>query len=279
MADGAELITEYMYGFRDIVIGSGTPYVVEKVDGLLGFPSANVLDVAKSVDHGAYPGLVTMPVRTITFDIKIVGAYGTDMEEKITAAQKAFQVPRKRYVGVPEPFTYWRVGQHKKLAYVRCTRREMASEYAATMGFGTMAIELQAPDPLIYSVDDFTETITLAADVDSGSNLMEHDGTYNDGASPIITIDGPADNPRITNNDDDGRQIKTALSMADGDVLVIDVKNRIVTLNGVRDYTILTNDSQWWTLLPGNNEIVYERDATNDADNSTCSVSWKSTYA
>ena len=50
------------------------------------------------------------------------------------------------------------------------------------------------------------------------------------------------------------------------DVLVIDMRERIITLNGVSIASSRTMDSTWWKLAPGENKIVLESDSNTDVN-------------
>jgi hypothetical protein len=62
----------------------------------------------------------------------------------------------------------------------------------------------------------------------------------------------------------DGTTYRT-LSMLAGDVVVIDMANRTVKLNGSSIMGNKTSDSTWWGLQPGNNPVVLNSDSAGDA--------------
>ena len=61
--------------------------------------------------------------------------------------------------------------------------------------------------------------------------------------------------------------------MEDGDVIVIDMGNRTVTLNGSNIMGNRTDDSTWWGLTPGDNLIVLTS-ATGD-DSVYAELQWR----
>lgn len=265
MADGSELTAHYKYGFRDLTFGAGTDYITTKVDGLLSLPSVKANDRGRQFEHGVFPGSVLMGKRTITFDMTIVGQAGEDIERKLGAARRVFQPPRKRQAREGEPFTFWRPGEPKKFCLTRCTNRDFPSEFSTARGLAKGSVELQAPDPLIYSTIQNEATVTLAGTDTAGEVELFQAGDYVDGAWPIITIEGPTATPIISNAEDYGRAIRLDLALGTSDVAVIDVEQEIVWVNGIRRSTAIRSDSQWWALLPGYSTITYNRQGGSSA--------------
>lgn len=82
---------------------------------------------------------------------------------------------------------------------------------------------------------------------------------------PIITIIGKTTNPKITNLTTN-QFVELDYTTNAGDLLVIDMKQRIITLNGVSIASYRTIDSMWWKLAAGENKIVLESDSNTDVD-------------
>lgn len=148
---------------------------------------------------------------------------------------------------------------------------------------GEFQITIHCPDPIIYDGGDGITSDsawfeqTFYKEQPGGFNIeyqmpvqwvggqmatnIENLGTV--AAYPIITLNGKFTNPKITNlttNEFIELERETAVS----DTIVIDMKERIITLNGVSIASSRTIDSSWWTLLQGNNKIVLETDSSSD---------------
>ncbi len=148
---------------------------------------------------------------------------------------------------------------------------------------GEFQITIHCPDPIIYDGGDGIASDsawfeqTFYKEQPGGFNIeyqvpvqwvggqmatnIENLGTV--AAYPIITLSGKFTNPKITNlttNEFIELERETAVS----DTIVIDMKERIITLNGVSIASSRTIDSSWWTLLQGNNKIVLETDSSSD---------------
>jgi phage-related protein len=66
------------------------------------------------------------------------------------------------------------------------------------------------------------------------------------------------------------------LTVNAGQTLMIDVKSQTVALNGVDYSNYLSNDSNWWFLKPGVNQLTYTRDDAGGP--STCNVHHRDTW-
>ena len=148
---------------------------------------------------------------------------------------------------------------------------------------GEFQITIHCPDPIIYDGGDGIASDsawfeqTFYKEQPGGFNIeyqvpvqwvggqmatnIENLGTV--AAYPIITLSGKFTNPKITNLTTN-EFIELERTTATSDTIVIDMKERIITLNGVSIASSRTIDSSWWTLLQGNNKIVLETDSSSD---------------
>ena len=280
---GALIEEDYQYEFRNLLFGSGTDFVTTEVTGLLGSATARDQDVDKGHDHGSHPGMIFYGKRFIAFDMTIRAANGADMEQKLEAAARAFQLPRIRNSKNMEPFIFRRPGVEDKVCYARCTKRDFPSNFKTAKGLAVGSVELQAPDPVFYSLTPSHADLDLPPTVTTGGVLVPMDGSHADGAKPLLTLTGPATNPVIENDTDDSRAIRLQVTLGANDAVRIDIKKRIVEhrigLAGAwnRNYAIVRADSQWWALLPGNNQIIYSR--TGSSTTSTLDIDWQDAWA
>jgi hypothetical protein len=277
-APGSEIVASYQYEFRGFLFGSGTPYIVSQAQGILSMPSTTDHDSDKEYEHGVHPGTLTMGKRIIAFDLSIAGAAGVDIETKQAELNRIFQTPRLRQSRITEPLVFWRPGQVKKAAYVRCTKREFSSTYKTARGLSVGSVELQAPDPRLYGLDTITATKALGIGETTGDVSASGFGDFVDGTLPVIEITGPATNPTIANIDDDSRTFKLAVILTAADAVRVDFQSqRIWKRTGigqpwVEDFTIFDNTSKWWAVLPGENTIRCTRAAGNTAASATYSI-------
>ena len=100
---------------------------------------------------------------------------------------------------------------------------------------------------------------------DAGQMATNIDNMGEIDAYPIITITGKTTNPKITNLTTN-EFVELDRTTTSSDVLVIDMRERIITLNGVSIASSRTMDSTWWKLAPGENKIVLESDSNTDVN-------------
>jgi len=140
-------------------------------------------------------------------------------------------------------------------------------------------IQLTAGDPLFYSTDGGdiqTAIVTLQAqtggyvtpydlpvDWAEGSQPTTVLNSGNATVFPVIELHDESHDPVITNLTT-GETFALDISTADGDLIVIDMSNRTVTLNGSSIMGNRTDDSTWWGLTPGDNSIVLTSATSDD---------------
>lgn len=279
---GALITQDGQYEFRGLLFGAGTDYVVEKMDGLLSAPPVQDSDFDRGHQHGALPGTTLYRKKLIACDMKIHGRPGVDIEDKISEATRAFQLPRIRNSRVMEPLVFKRLNAPKKILFVRCDKRDLPSDYKTARGLVYASVGWTAPDPLTYALTPLTESLVLNPGEVAGTFIATGLGSHVDGAPPVITISGPATNPIIENETDDERAIRLQVVLTAADQLRIDVGARTVETKAgaadwVRNYAIVRSDSQWWNVLPGPNTINYNR--TGSATASTITVDWRDVWS
>lgn len=164
---------------------------------------------------------------------------------------------------------------------------DLKLEYNRRGFMSDFLIQLTAGDPLFYSVDGGDEQSALVTRVAEGGYVTpyilpvewELGGaptvvTNNGNANyyPTITLQHKALNPVITNLAT-GESFELTLGINEGDIVIIDMYNRTVTINGADTIGNKTADSIWWALLPGNNPIMLETDTGDDPV--TATIKWR----
>jgi len=104
-------------------------------------------------------------------------------------------------------------------------------------------------------------------------NLITNNGWAT--TSPIITIQGPAVNPRVTNVTA-GLYLQVDTTLGTEDELVLNTDYRTVTLNGINRRALLNNASTWFAAPPGTSYYTFT--ATGTDGNTSCVVSWRNAY-
>jgi hypothetical protein len=276
---GQMVIEDYQYEFNGFLFGHDTEFSVQKVAGLLGMPSTSASDIDLVGDHGVVGGVARMTKKVIDIDIALLGSAGVDIEDKLAWAATCFKVARLRSQTASrevKAFVFQRPGQPKKLCWARCDRRDFDSSYDTTVGKAVGALQLVAPDPVMYSYEEHESSATALSGILTTSMTVNNAGDHPDGVRPVVRISGPAHNPRIKNEADDDRTLRLDLDIETNETLVIDLYTRDVRIEETIDPTNYTdafdgvrNDNEWWNLLPGDNVITYTRDAASRTATST----------
>lgn len=162
---------------------------------------------------------------------------------------------------------------------IDCNVTDAKVEFVQGGYISDFLIQLTAGDPLFYSTDGGDEqTATVNLQAQTGGYVTPYDlpvdwaegaqptivnNSGNATVFPVIELHDEAHDPRITNQTT-GETFGLDISTADGDVIVIDMQNRTITLNGSNIMGNRTDDSTWWGLTPGNNSIVLTSDTSDD---------------
>lgn len=264
--------TQYEYG--GVLMGTGTLYVVESMEGLDDMPELRTDDTDRQDDHGAVPGLDLLPARTILGSIAIDEASHANIMAKYRTLAVAM-APSK----ILTPFVYQRPGEVKKQCFVRPRRRSLPSTYDVAHGLSRGALQWLAPDPRIYALVEKSQVITIGAGATSASASITNAGGFR--TAPRFTVAGTGTNPRIAVSlqtaDPDGTNFNgktTAVdfAMGAGDTFAISARLKTITLNGAQGYQYKRTDSAWFELMPGSQTITVSRTGTTGTQ--TYTVFW-----
>lgn len=162
---------------------------------------------------------------------------------------------------------------------IDCKVTDLKVEYSRAGYMSDFLIQLTAGDQLFYSTDGGDEqTATVNLQAQTGGYVTPYDlpVDWAEGAQPtivnnsgtavafpVIELHDESHDPRITNQTT-GETFGLNISTEDGDLIVIDMGNRTVTLNGSNIMGNRTDDSSWWGMPPGDNSIVLTSDTTDD---------------
>lgn len=254
-----DLITQPgQYEYSGLLTGHLTSHIINNVTGLLGSPDIVENDIERQDAHGKWPGLAFADSRTIEFDV--FGEYATWAlaEAAIAALNMAY-----RYEQGFLPFVFSKPGQPTKYVNAEVRRREFDTSFELAHGMLEGSVQLFAADPRKYSLAEHAQTITILNAQNNGQLTVNNAGNAKAGLT--ITITGPATNPVLQNIDDQNKAVR--FKQADGsnlimdadDVLIVDMAHRTVLFNYVELYELVTKDSDWWHLVPGDNRLVYSR--------------------
>jgi len=224
--------------------------VLLPVDGWLGTPSVDNLNVERPNRHGAWNALKYAGQRIVSIRLQANSASDPsavhDLLDRVIAATglSTSEDPLPLVIkGYGQPLLAW--GQVVDRPLV------MDSDYNA--GLPTVGVLIACGDPRLYGLEARGATVPL-----NTPTVLANAG--NAETHPVIRIEGPVVNPQVANETLD-RTIRFAIELDDGDILEIDTDNNTVTLDGENRMSTLSGSGivtpQDLVLQAGSNTIRY----------------------
>ena len=285
-----ELITQdWQMEYRDVLLGSSTPYEIVQVEGLMDLPEIQVSDRLRLRRHGLSPGDDFAGRRSITVTFEVDAPTVADLN---TYLGTVADITRPGLEESPLSLQIPGVAEGgKRRANVRPRRRALPVNLDFYYGLPIVVVEFVATDPRIYTSSNYlaltalpsggggllfpaTPPLTFVESTETGDVNAVNDGSFP--VNPVIRIDGPITNPTIENLEQ-SKTIEASITLLGGEYLLIDTESRTVLLNGTASrYSSLLPTSEWWDLAPGDNTIRF-RSSTNTED-AVLSVSYRSAW-
>lgn len=239
-------------------------FVQQEITGL-EMPDIRTASYNRAGEHGINISNQLYGQRMITMRGAIYSPSRATFEEKRRALVNACKIDRgSNGFIIPKLLTFTTLDDLALQVQVYVNRFRMAKN---KMHYAEYEIELIAPDIYLESQTQETVTINIVQDggavypvtypVTYGASSSANTVVNNTGPEdvyPIIDIYGPTSYPVITNQTT-GKYLALDINIADGEVLTIDTRNRIILLGGVNSLYALDLESSWIYLAPGNNTI------------------------
>lgn len=275
--------TDWQYEFNGLLIGPGTSYAVESVEGLGELEiRAEVLDRVE--DHGSFAFAKYVDSRTVQLRGLIVNASATDIRTLVNDLKTAF-LPQDE----PVAFRWKEANDGIKRVYCKPMRRRLPfGDALYRAGVAEFVIQMVAEDPRIYSDGATMQTIDgtalggigfdTAFNIDFGGGGSGTGNAENAGIFPVYPtarIQGPAGPLISLQNLTTGKRLVLNGSLASTEYLDIDFANRTVLLNGETNRYNLVDQTQseWWPLEAGLNSVQFF-----STDGGTASLSWRDAW-
>lgn len=282
------LTTPYSFYFNGLYFGGeGSPYQILSVDGLESLPGLRVQDDNRGYADGMFSGRDFLAGRIITITFNTFGSGSTSAQENFNTAQQAL-LPQTSgttplYFKLP---TSGSAGQFIN-ARVRGLRTTIDPNY--TYGWIVSQLELFCPDPKYYNANE--QTAQIIYNVNQGRTYNRvYPLTYGGGTAyrtvsvvnngwattyPTITLNGPIVDPSFSNMTT-GDTLNFTCNLNAPDVLVVDLYNKLVTLNGQPARNLLSSGT-WFAAQPGSN-LFNVNGTYYQAGVTTVTISWNSAY-
>ena len=292
-------LLDYRFAFNDFEFGGGNSvYQLLTIDGLEDLPVIRNQDDNRGYQDGMWTGRDFLSGRTITMTMTIRGDSNFSMSHYLNLLQTNL-VPQQQGTGLLQ---FQLPGNTLQRINARVRRRAVTINTDYSSGLATATYEFFCPDPRYYD-DALRSTDLINATAFAGrtynrvyttppapvDNPFEDGMSFGGGAAapnlitnsgwtttyPIITIEGPCINPRVTNVTA-GAFLQIDATIGTGDELILNTDLRTVTLNGVARRALLNNSSTWFAANPGTS--FYTFTATGTDANTACVVQWRNAY-
>lgn len=281
------LTAVYSFSFNGQVFGgANSPYQVLSVEGLESLPTIRNQDDNRGFNDGMFTGRDFLGGRYISM---IIQTYG----DGVNSAQVNYNTLQSILLPQTSGTTplYFKLPTATTDQYINVRVRALTTSLSPEYTYGqiTSQLELFAPDPRYYNSNQ--QTATLAYSTPTGRiynriyNLLYGGGsatitttiTNNGWADtyPVITINGPITNP-VIGNQTQSKALNFVGTFANTDSLVVDLYNKLITLNGVAARNLLIS-GDWFSAQPGNNQFYFYGTGTV-AGQTQATVVWNSAY-
>lgn len=293
-------LVDYRFAFNDFEFGGGNSvYQILSVDGLEDLPVIRNQDDNRGYQDGMWTGRDFLSGRSIIMTMTVRGDSNFSMSYYLNLLQRNL-VPQQQGTGLLQ---FQLPGNSLQRIDARVRRRSVTINTDYSSGLATATYEFFCPDPKYYDdtqkITDLINATAIAGRtynrvytgaISSVNNLPYTTGmTFGGGAGapnlitndgwattyPVITIEGPCINPKVTNVTA-GAFLLIDATLGTGDELVLNTDTRIVTLNGVTSRALLNNSSTWFAAPPGTSYYTFT--ATGTDGNTACVVSWRNAY-
>lgn len=246
-----DLITgTYQVEYNGLLIGDGTKYDIESIDGLIGYDIRSDT-VDRFGAHGGVAGRHYAHFKTFTVEGNLLANTDTefrDRRQNLAAAYKPIVDPDGALpwlIMLPDPTSTIVKMMSRPLSLDCPLNRPFALKYAK------FKLKLEAVDPVLYNRAPTSQSFTLPSDTRTIVNAG------NAPAKWVGTLIGACQNPILTNNTT-GQVISFYnLAMGVNDVLTFDSGTSTVMLNGTPTSGSLQTGFSWWDFSPGNNSISF----------------------
>lgn len=255
-------------------------YLDEPIEGVSGLPNIRSATGVNQGRDGSWVSRQLYEGRYISFQGRIFGGEPIDVENKRRELVSVLQRKKLKlriitYAGM----------EFITEVFVMANQMPINRE----LNIVKWKIDLLSEDPLFYdnSAGELLATVGKVMDggfdipfnipfnISAGGEPSVVTNSGNETVYPIITISTPATNPKLINRaTNEFMQVMT--TVLDGDKLIIDMRNKTITHNGLNIYALQRDGSTFFGLVPGVNVMEIQTDV--GSENSKAEVRYQSGF-
>lgn len=281
-------LSNYSFAFNGFVFGGdNSPYQILQIDGLDATPTLRVQDSDRGYLDGEFTGRDFLSGRTISMIIQVLAGNGGTAQANYNLLRAALQ---PQQTGTTQ--MQFQLSSANALQFINARVRNVRATIDPNYTYGWIKAQFDffCPDPRYY--DWATQTATMAYTAPLGRTYPRvYPLTYGGGSQtqvasvtnngstttyPIITIYGPVTNP-IVGSTTANASLNFNYTMAQSDIISIDLQYRTILLNGNPARNLLLGSSQWFGAAPGLNSFYFTGSGTTTGI-THATVQWNNAY-
>lgn len=231
-------------------------------------PDIRSQSFTRPMSHGAFSSNAYWGARTFELELEVFSNNDTELASLVTRLLQATNLGEGEV-----PVVVQVPGWGKLVSWARPERRSgpiFDKEY--DLHVARIALGFRASDPRLYHAECMSATIPIGLAASTGlqfdvtpsivfgaGGVSRVRNAKNEGTTdtyPVVKIHGPITNPELLHLGS-GKSLKFQCTLADTEFLELDFMARSVRLNGdVNRYGWVEDSTGWWSLAPGDNEII-----------------------
>lgn len=262
-------------GTKTISLNSDGIYLQPELEGLTGLPNIRSTSGVNAGADGGWTSAQFFDARLISIKCVIAD------QNPATVEQKRRELMSLLALGKANPLEIRFTTESGNAYTINARVTGVTAPLGQILKKQDVLIQLRADDPLIYAYNEEGGTVatllvqqpsggfeipfTIPLTINGGEGYTSVVNSGTEAVYPVIELTGPLHNPSVVNQT--GNQIIELdnLTMSASDKVVINTQTRTVTLNGADVYDLLSEDSSFMTILPGENIMALNSDTTSDA--------------
>jgi hypothetical protein len=283
------ITVNYQFKFSSLTFGgAGSPYQIQSVDGLESLPAIRNQDDNRGYADGMFSGQDFLGGRNISMMINTFATSGGASAQTNYNTLQSLLLPQVSGT-TPLYFLIPSSGSVEQYVNARVRSVKTAIDPNYTYGYITSLVEFFCPDSRYYNSTQLSASLTIGNALGRPYNRI-YPLVYTYGLSagttsianagwattyPTITITGPISNP-IVGNATTGQYINISGTYANTDTIIIDLYNKLITLNGTSARNLITGNSEWFGAPAGTSQFYYTGTGTSGI--TTATVTWYSAF-
>jgi hypothetical protein len=287
MAAGDLIYQDWQQEYNGLLLGADSGYELISASEFLGYPNARTGTLPRFAAHGAVAGKHTLPEKNFTVKWDIFASSSADFETKRRDVERAFAVRTLPTDIIP---LIYQIDGKKRMIDCRPLRLSLPLDLDTALGYTEWAVHFEAADPFAVSYEEYSSNFTVGTTTSGlafplvfplifGAGTGNSASIENDGTAPATwraEITGSTPNPKIIHLESGNFIELVGFTVAPGDVLEIDSKNKTILLNGTASRrSFMTNASRWFDLQPGANTIQF---SSGGVTTGSLTIYWRDTY-